>query len=109
MVQHVSFLSVAHWLPVASLAFGARSQDPVHKLAWTLDACLKDRVLDSRRLRELTQFLAAFDRQAATAQGEPHAPDKPPWALAAAPYLNTACGVASSQSSCWDMGGTGIS
>ena len=53
----------------------------MHKLAWTLDACLKDRVLDSRRLRELTQFLAAFDRQAATAQGERTPQDWSPSAL----------------------------
>ena len=33
----------------------------MHKLAWTLDACLKDRVLDARRLKELSQFLSGFD------------------------------------------------
>lgn len=37
----------------------------MHKLAWTLDACLKDRVIDGRRLRELTHFLSTFDRQQA--------------------------------------------
>jgi hypothetical protein len=40
-------------------------QEPVHKLAWTLDACLKDRVLDDRRLRELSHFMSVFDRQSA--------------------------------------------
>ena len=44
----------------------AAAQEPVHKLAWTLDACLKDRVLDAGRLRELTHFLATCDRQAAS-------------------------------------------
>lgn len=32
-------------------------QEPVHKLAWTLDAALKDRALDARRLDDLRQFL----------------------------------------------------
>ncbi len=41
------------------------SQEPVHKLAWTLDACLKDRVLDDRRLRELSHFMHTFDRESA--------------------------------------------
>ncbi|BDA45944.1 Negative elongation factor B [Coccomyxa sp. Obi] len=41
------------------------SKEPVHKLAWTLDACLKDRVIDERRLRELNHFLSTFDRQQA--------------------------------------------
>ena len=36
-------------------------QDPVHKLAWTLDACVNDRSLDSRRLRELQNFFAPHD------------------------------------------------
>ena len=36
-------------------------QDPVHKLAWTLDACINDRSLDSRRLRELQNFFAPHD------------------------------------------------
>lgn len=38
----------------------ARAQEPVHKLAWTLDACLRDRVLDARRLRELAHFFSGF-------------------------------------------------
>ena len=42
------------------------AQEPVHKLAWTLDACLKDRKLDERRLREIAQFLSSVDRQAAS-------------------------------------------
>ena len=37
------------------------TQDPVHKLAWTLDACINDRSLDSRRLRELQNFFAPHD------------------------------------------------
>ena len=37
----------------------------MHKLAWTLDACLKDCVIDGRRLRELTHFMSTFDRQQA--------------------------------------------
>ena len=36
------------------------AQEPVHKLAWTLDACLRDRVLDARRLRELAHFFSGF-------------------------------------------------
>ncbi len=32
----------------------------MHKLAWTLDACLRDRVLDGRRLRELAHFFSGF-------------------------------------------------
>ena len=39
----------------------AALQDPVHKLAWTLDACVNDRSLDSRRLRELQNFFAPHD------------------------------------------------
>ena len=37
-------------------------QDPVHRLAWSLDACLKDRVLDEKRMRELHQFFVPLNR-----------------------------------------------
>ena len=37
-------------------------QDLVHRLAWSLDACLKDRVLDEKRMRELHQFFGPLDR-----------------------------------------------
>ena len=37
-------------------------QDPVHRLAWSLDACLKDRVLDEKRMRELHQFFGPLSR-----------------------------------------------
>ena len=37
-------------------------QDPVHRLAWSLDACLKDRVLDEKRMRELHQFFGPLNR-----------------------------------------------
>jgi len=47
----------------------------VHKLAWTLDACLRDRVLDARRLRELAHFFSGF--AAAPALLRPGAPRKP--------------------------------
>lgn len=36
-------------------------QEPCHKLAWALDACLNDRVLDDRRLKELQNFFAHHD------------------------------------------------
>ncbi len=37
------------------------AQEPIHKLAWTLDACLNDRTLDARRTRELQNFFALHD------------------------------------------------
>lgn len=37
-------------------------QDAVHRLAWSLDACLKDRVLDEKRMRELHQFFVPLNR-----------------------------------------------
>lgn len=54
----------SQWVVITSLMHGWE-QEPVHKLAWTLDACLKDRVIDERRLRELNHFLSTFDRQQA--------------------------------------------
>lgn len=36
-------------------------QEPIHKLAWTLDACLNDRTLDARRTKELQTFFALHD------------------------------------------------
>ncbi|CAL5228021.1 g11083 [Coccomyxa viridis] len=41
------------------------SKDPVHRLAWSLDACLKDRVLDEKRMRELHQFFVPLNKPAA--------------------------------------------
>ena len=32
-------------------------QEPCHKLAWTLDACYRDHVLDERRLKELSSII----------------------------------------------------
>lgn len=60
-------LAVLHWEPLSVVVRRLRGleQEPVHKLAWTLDACLKDRVIDERRLRELNHFLSTFDRQQA--------------------------------------------
>ena len=46
-------------MPTSRGALGL--QDPCHKLAWTLDACLNARTLDSRRLRELQHFFAPHD------------------------------------------------
>ncbi len=37
----------------------------MHRLAWSLDACLKDRVLDEKRMRELHQFFVPLNRPAA--------------------------------------------
>ena len=34
----------------------------MHRLAWSLDACLKDRVLDEKRMRELHQFFGPLSR-----------------------------------------------
>lgn len=45
------------------------AQDPVHRLAWSLDACLKDRVLDDRRMRELHQFFGPLERATAVGRG----------------------------------------
>ena len=47
------------------------ASDPVHKLAWTLDACGRDGVLDDRREREVAAWFARFD-----------APPPPPGAAA---------------------------
>ena len=44
-------------------------QDPVHRLAWSLDACLKDRVLDEKRMRELHQFFVPLNKPAAVGTG----------------------------------------
>ena len=46
-------------------------QDSCHKLAWTLDACLNARSLDSRRLRELQHFFAPHDTAGAMAPPRP--------------------------------------
>lgn len=35
-------------------------QEPCHKLAWTLDACYRDQVLDERRLKELTSIIQSL-------------------------------------------------
>lgn len=40
-------------------------QEPIHKLAWTLDACLNDRTLDARRTQELQNFFALHDTSGA--------------------------------------------
>lgn len=32
-----------------------------HKLAWIIDACLRDHVMDERRLRELNGFFQLYD------------------------------------------------
>ena len=37
----------------------------MHRLAWSLDACLKDRVLDDKRMRELQQFFGPLRRHTA--------------------------------------------
>lgn len=37
-------------------------QEPCHKLAWILDACCKDQVLDERRLKELSAFFAPYQQ-----------------------------------------------
>ena len=37
----------------------------MHRLAWSLDACLKDRVLDEKRMRELHQFFVPLNKPAA--------------------------------------------
>ncbi|PSC68506.1 Negative elongation factor B [Micractinium conductrix] len=37
------------------------TKESCHKLAWTLDACLKDRKLDARRLRELANFFQPYE------------------------------------------------
>lgn len=47
------------------------AQEPCHKLAWTLDACLKDMVLDERRLRELSLFFSGFEGPAGQHRGKP--------------------------------------
>jgi len=33
------------------------SADPCHKFTWCLDACIRDRLIDSKRMRELHGFL----------------------------------------------------
>ena len=38
----------------------------MHRLAWSLDACLKDRVLDEKRMRELHQFFVPLNKPAAS-------------------------------------------
>jgi negative elongation factor B len=40
------------------------SGDSCHKLAWTLDACVKDKLFNSRRLLELRNFFASFIKSA---------------------------------------------
>jgi negative elongation factor B len=40
------------------------SGDSCHKLAWTLDACIKDKMFNSRRLLELRNFFASFIKAA---------------------------------------------
>lgn len=37
------------------------TKESCHKLAWTLDACLKDRKLDQRRLRELANIFQPYE------------------------------------------------
>ena len=61
-------------LQLCRVSFGqyqasAYAQDPVHRLAWSLDACLKDRVLDEKRMRELHQFFVPLDRPPAVGKG----------------------------------------
>ncbi|KAI3429855.1 hypothetical protein D9Q98_010166 [Chlorella vulgaris] len=43
-------------------------KESCHKLAWTLDACLKDRRLDQRRLRELANILQPYEAAEARAR-----------------------------------------
>jgi negative elongation factor B len=40
------------------------SGDSCHKLAWTLDACVKDKMFNSRRLLELRNFFSSFIKAA---------------------------------------------
>jgi len=40
------------------------SGDSCHKLAWTLDACIKDKMFNSRRLLELRNFFSSFIKAA---------------------------------------------
>lgn len=39
---------------------GICAGDPCHKLAWTLDACMRDGVIDARRLKELKNFFSKY-------------------------------------------------
>lgn len=39
-----------------------RMQEPCHRLAWTLDACINDKTLDDKRLNSLMAFFAPVDR-----------------------------------------------
>ena len=34
-----------------------RLVDPCHKFTWCLDACIRDKSIDSKRLKELQSFL----------------------------------------------------
>ncbi|GAB4814531.1 hypothetical protein N2152v2_001577 [Parachlorella kessleri] len=43
-------------------------KEPCHKLAWTLDACLKDRSLDERRVREVANFFQPYEGSEARAR-----------------------------------------
>ncbi|PRW60598.1 Negative elongation factor B [Chlorella sorokiniana] len=45
------------------------TKEACHKLAWTLDACLKDRKLDQRRLRELANFFQPYEAAARRSGG----------------------------------------
>jgi len=45
--------------------------DPVHKLAWTLDACGRDGVLDERRAREVAAWFGPLDAPPPPASGPP--------------------------------------
>ena len=43
-------------------------QEPCHRLAWTLDACINDRKLDSKRIATLRSILAPYEVPEAAAQ-----------------------------------------
>ena len=37
-------------------------QEPCHRLAWTLGACINDKTLDNKRLLSLQAFFSPLDR-----------------------------------------------
>ncbi|KAK9803792.1 hypothetical protein WJX73_009326 [Symbiochloris irregularis] len=52
------------------------SQEPCHRLAWTLDACINAKTLDDKRLSSLQSFFAPLDRAPSARSAPLSAPPK---------------------------------
>ncbi|KAK9806710.1 hypothetical protein WJX72_000208 [[Myrmecia] bisecta] len=63
-VKEAAYCSLRSQLLMALHDAGATellAKEPCHKLAWTLDACLKERTLNEKHARELQNFFALYD------------------------------------------------